>query len=148
LTVSDLPLHSSAIVPSTLSASPRRAAFALVATLCLVVGLGGCITPSIPIPPPEPTEMRFPIDVAAGTATFSYLPESNFANALVYVYNRNREVGVIAHARADGSVGPTMPFPAGDGDNIVVTFQTSDDASSTCVVITAASPVPSNFCTL
>ena len=108
----------------------------------------GCITPSIPIPPPEPSEMRFPIDVAAGTATFSYGPEINFAGALVYVYNRSREVGVIAHARADGSVGPTQPFPAGDGDNITVTFQTSDEVTSSCVVISAASPVPSNFCTL
>ncbi len=108
----------------------------------------GCITPSIPIPPPEPSEMRFPIDVAAGTATFSYGPEINFAGALVYVYNRSREIGVIAHARADGSVGPTQPFPAGDGDNITVTFQTSEEVTSSCVVISAASPVPSNFCTL
>lgn len=92
--------------------------------------------------------MRFPIDTETSTATFSYGPEVNFAGALVYVYNRSREVGVIAHARPDGSVGPTQPFPAGDGDNIVVTFQTGDDASATCVVITTASPIPSNFCTL
>ena len=124
------------------------ARLALVVCLTVGAGVGGCITPSIPIPPPEPTEMRFPIDTQTGTATFSYGPEINFAGALVYVYNRTREVGVIAHARPDGSVGPTQPFPAGDGDNITVTFQTSDDASATCVVITAASPIPSNFCTL
>ena len=93
-------------------------------------------------------DVSFPIDVAAGTATFSYGPEINFAGALVYVYNRSREVGVIAHARADGSVGPTQPFPAGDGDNITVTFQTGDEVTSSCVVISVGSPVPSNFCTL
>ncbi len=116
--------------------------------LGLAVAASGCITPSIPIPPPEPSEMRFPIDVQNGTATFSYGPEINFAGALVYVYNRSRMVGVIAQARADGSVGPTEPFPAGDGDNVTVTFQTSDDASASCVVIRVDSPIPSNFCTL
>jgi hypothetical protein len=120
----------------------------IAVAVAVALGVAGCITPSIPIPPPEPSEMRFPIDTAAGTATFAYGPEINFAGALVYVYNRSREVGVIAHARADGSVGPTQPFPAGDGDNVVVTFQTADDASSTCVVIRSTSPVPSNFCTL
>lgn len=122
----------------------RRLALLVLAALLWVAP--SCITPSIPIPPPEPSEMRVPIDVQAGTATFSYGPEVNFGGALVYVYNRTREVGVIARARPDGSVGPTQPFPAGDGDNVNVTFQTGDDSVSTCVVITTASAVPSNFC--
>jgi len=131
---------------------PRRLLAAVrlwPALLVLAVALAAstsCITPSIPIPPPEPSEMRFPIDAQNGTATFSYGPEVNFAGAIVYVYNRTREVGVIARARPDGSVGPTQPFPAGDGDNVNVTFQTGDDVVATCVVITAASAVPSNFC--
>lgn len=143
LTVPDPALHSPVIVPAKVS---RPAA--LVLALALALGLAGCITPSIPIPPPEPALMRFPVDVATGTATFSYPPEVNYGGAIVYVYNRSREVGIIARARPDGSVGPTMPFPAGDGDNVVVTFQTDDDATSTCVVIGTASPVPNNFCTL
>ncbi len=106
----------------------------------------GCITPSIPIPPPEPSEMRFVIDTQTGTATFAYGAENNFADALVYVFNRDRAAGIIARARADGSVGPTLPFPAADGDNIIVTFDADGEASSTCVVITTASPVPNNFC--
>jgi len=121
---------------------PRFLIAAALATL-----VGGCITPSIPIPPPDPSEMRIPIDVTSGTATFSYGPETNYAGALVYVYDRTREVGVIAHARADGSVGPTQPFPAGDGDNVSVSFQTADDVVAACVVIRANSPIPANFCT-
>ena len=146
LTVSDSLLHSPIAVSIRPSRLPRLRAF--VALGAVVLGLTGCITPSIPIPPPDPTEMRFPIDTEAGTATFSYGPEINYANALVYVYDRTRQLGVIAQARADGSVGPTQPFPAGDGDNVVVTFQADDDIVSSCVVITAAAPVPSNFCTL
>ena len=48
---------------------------------------------------------------------------------------------------ANGSVGPTQTFPAGDGDNVSVSFQTGDDVASGCVVIGLASPVPANFCT-
>jgi len=105
LTVSDLPLHIPGSVPAKVTAN-RLVTAAVALAIVLAGALGGWITPSIPIPPPEPSEMRFPIDTAAGTAPFSYGPEINFAGALVYVYNRSREVGVIAHARADGSVGP------------------------------------------
>jgi hypothetical protein len=148
LTVPESCLHSPRIVPSELSSRLASRARLVGLAIALTIGAGACITPSIPIPPPEPTEMRFPIDVASGTATFSYGPEINYGGALVYVYNRSREVGVIARARPDGSVGPTAPFAAGDGDNIVVTFQTSGDTVSTCIVIVATSPVPANFCTL
>ena len=123
-----------------------RLPWALIAAASLAL-VAGCITPSIPIPPPDPSEMRIPINAATGTATFSYGPEVNYAGALVYVYDRTREVGVIAHARADGSVGPSQAFPAGDGDNVSVSFQTADEVVSACVVIGTASPVPANFCT-
>jgi hypothetical protein len=125
---------------------PRLAPWFVGVVWVALLATSGCITPSIPIPPPDPTEMRFPIDTQTGTATFSYGPEINFTDAQVYVYNRNREAGIIARARPDGSVGPTLPFPAQDGDNIIVSFETAQDVTSSCVVITTASPVPSNFC--
>ncbi len=96
----------------------RRRITAALAALAAVLALGGCITPSIPIPPPEPTAMIFEIDVEVGLATFSYDDEPNYADAVVYVYNRDLGVGVIATARSDGSVGPTAPFPAEAGNEI------------------------------
>ncbi|HVV85191.1 MAG TPA: hypothetical protein VHE35_19150 [Kofleriaceae bacterium] len=144
-----VPRRRPALLARVAVAVGLRLRLAVVAAVAAALSTpAGCITPSIPIPPPEPTEMRIPIDAASGTATFSYAAEINFANALVYVYNRSREVGIIAHARPDGSVGPSLPFPAGDGDNLVITFQAGEESSATCIVISAASPVPSNFCDL
>lgn len=101
----------------------------------LVVSATGCVTPSIPIPPPEPERMTFTIDVQAGAASFEYGPEPNYADAVVYVFNRDRGQGVITTARPDGSVGPTDPFPAGVGDQVAVTFETADSIAGTCVRI-------------
>jgi hypothetical protein len=109
----------------------RRSLFALVVGAVV----GGCVTPSIPIPPPEPERMTFTIDTQAGAASFAYAPEPNYADAVVYVFNRDRGQGVITTARPDGSVGPTAPFPATVGDQIAVTFETADSIAGTCVQI-------------
>jgi len=44
--------------------------------------------------------------------------------------------------RGDGSVGPTAPFPADVGDNILVTFEAEDQLSSACVVLAVGQPSP------
>jgi hypothetical protein len=119
----------------------------LLAVVALCVALAGCITPSIPIPPPEPTAMTFAIDGSAGSATFSYAAEPNYANAVVYIFNRNAGTGIIATARADGSVGPTAPFPAALGDNVAITFETDEVSVTACVVVRAGSPSPVEYCT-
>jgi hypothetical protein len=109
----------------------RRSLLGLIAA----VVLGGCVTPSIPIPPPEPQRMTFAVDVQAGAARFSYDPEPNYADAVVYVFNRERGQGIITTARPDGSVGPTDPFPAAVGDSVAITFETADSIAGTCVRI-------------
>jgi hypothetical protein len=109
-----------------------------VALLGLVIA--GCITPSIPIPPPEPTAMTFGVDPQGGLATFSYRAMDRFSGAIVYVYNQDLGVGVIATANADGSVDETQPFAAAAGDQILVTFQLGDDAASTCVRLRDGTP--------
>jgi hypothetical protein len=98
-----------------------------------LIALIGCVTPSIPIPPPEPERMTFAVDVQSGAATFTYDAEPNFADAVVYVFNRDQGRGIITTARADGSVGPTEPFPAVAGDNISVTFETEEAIVGSCV---------------
>ena len=107
------------------------------------LGVAGCNTPSIPIPPPEPGQMAFELDEDAGTATYSYglqRPDPDFAGAVVYVFNRDQGVGVIDTARDDGSVGPTASFPAALGDEVMVTFELEDQLASTCVVLAAGTP--------
>ena len=110
---------------------------ALAAGLALAVA---CNTPSIPIPPPELSNMSFDYDEAAGTATYSYGRDEDFGGAVVYVYNRDQGVGVIDTARADGTVGPTAPFSAALGDNIVVTYEAEEQLVTICAVLAAGPP--------
>jgi len=117
--------------------------FAIAGLLALAVGVG-CITPSIPIPPPEPTAMTFTVDTTAGVGTFSYRPTERFANAVVYIFNQDQGTGIIDTARPDGGVGPTRPFPATVGDQILITFQLGDEATSACVRIREG--IPAEVC--
>jgi hypothetical protein len=115
----------------------------VVATLAL-----GCVTPSIPIPPPEPEKMTFSRIEGGDTASFQYDPDPDYGLAVVYVFNRSRGIGVIDTARADGSVGPTQPFDAGDGDEVVVTFEADGELGSTCVRFAEGPSSPSRECGL
>ena len=104
-------------------------------SLALTIGLiliTGCVTPSIPIPPPDPARMEFHLtgDAANHTASFTYPPDVNYVDTVVFVYNRDLGVGVIQNANVDGSVGPTNGVRA---DQIVVSFQCDDQTVSTCV---------------
>jgi len=127
------------------SGHARRGLLA-AAVVALVLGLGACVTPSIPVPPPDASRMTFTVDTGSGTATFTYPPTTNVAGAIVYVFNRNVGQGVIDTAHADGSVGPTPPFPAVSGDEIDVSFQLQDQVVSTCVKLGAGNPAPLGFC--
>ena len=108
--------------------------------VAVVASLSGCVTPSIPIPPPEPALMAFTVDVSSGAATFTYGTAPHYALAVVYVFNKDRGIGIITTARADGSVGPTQPFAAGLGDNVSITFETDEVSASRCVVVRDGTP--------
>ena len=104
--------------------------------LCLAIaGLAGCITPSIPIPPPEPELMVFDVNGTGpdSAATFTYPANINYENSILYLYNRDQGIGIIEATRPDGSVGPTRPLSAELGNQIVVSFQRDDLTVSTCI---------------
>lgn len=105
-----------------------------------------CATPSVPIPPPAPEHMTFAVDFDLGAATFEYRAFSSYGGAVVYVFNRDAGAGVIATADADGAVGPTDPFPAVEGDEVVVTFELENQFASTCVVLQDGQSSPANRC--
>lgn len=120
--------------------------------MLVLVGLGlalaGCVTPSIPIPPPDPARMTFTVmtDVTGSTATFAYPAEANYSGAIVYVYNRDQGVGIIEQARPDGSVGPTRAVAASLGDQIVVSFQLEDQMASRCIRLRDGAQDPNTYC--
>ena len=122
----------------------RVAGIALIAG---AIGLAGsCITPSIPIPPPDPAKMSFSVKAADGTASFSYPADVNYVGSTVFVYNRDKGKGVIEDAHADGSVGPTQPMPAMIGDQVVVSFQRADQTVSTCIRLREGKQDPTDYC--
>lgn len=99
----------------------------------LALSMADCFTPSVPIPPPEPEKMAFEVSFETGTAQFTYEANPSYESAIVYVFNRDKGEGVITTARPDGSVPPTDPFPADEGDQVVVTFEVESQLASTCV---------------
>lgn len=107
----------------------------LLLSLGLLVALQSCITPSIPIPPPDPSQMTFQLqgDVGNTSASFSYPANVNYEETIVFVYNRTKQVGIIEAARPDGSVGPTAPVRADLADEMVISFQRDDQTVSTCI---------------
>jgi hypothetical protein len=110
--------------------------------------IGGCITPSIPIPPPDPELMTFAVagDGANTTATFTYPPDINYESSILYLYNRDRGLGIIEATRPDGSVGPTRPVSAAIGEQIVVTFQRGDLTMSTCIRLRNGQQSSTDYC--
>ncbi|HTR49189.1 MAG TPA: hypothetical protein VMJ10_00700 [Kofleriaceae bacterium] len=126
----------------------------LLAAIVLAVGLAGCITPTIPIPPPDPTMMEIDPTIPIpppepGTTyqwTFTYPATSLYANGTAYIFDINEGQGVIQQAKADGSIGPTMQFPAMLGDNVDVTVQLEQQTASTCVVLQVGHQDPNQYC--
>ncbi|HLL20644.1 MAG TPA: hypothetical protein VK427_00855 [Kofleriaceae bacterium] len=120
-----------------------RAIFGLVLLVCT-----GCVTPSIPIPPPEPSLMTFDITVdgASSTATFAYPAKADYGGAIVYVFNRDQGLGIIEQARPDGSVGPTRPVSARENEQIVISFQLDDQSVSRCIRLRQGPQDPNNHC--
>lgn len=115
--------------------------------LALIV-LAGCVTPSIPIPPPDPARMTFAVtlDGPDSKASFSYPPDINYVGSVVFIYNRDRGVGVIEAAHPDGSVGPTAPLAAALQEQIVVSFQRDDQTVSTCIRLRDGAQSATDYC--
>lgn len=116
-----------------------------LALLCL---LAGCVTPSIPIPPPDPAEMTFHLSSMNPDATtvFTYPVNLNYKTGIVYLFNRNTGRGVFQNANPDGSLGPTQPLAAQLGHQMVVSVQVNEQTVSTCIVLQEGAQNPNNYC--
>ncbi|MDB4963798.1 MAG: hypothetical protein JWP01_3797 [Myxococcales bacterium] len=124
----------------------RRLLAAIV--LAGTLGSAGCVTPSIPIPPPDPTLISFQLTGEPGstTASFSYPIHPTLVDAVVFVYNRDKGVGIIENAHPDGSVGPTASVRADLGDQMVISFQRDDQTASTCIRLKEGSQDGTTYC--
>ncbi len=121
-----------------------------VLTLVIVGGFVGCITPSIPIPPPDPSDMTFDIGVSGSggaLAVLTYPADSIYIGGTVYLQNHNTGFGVFQPVNVDGSIGPTQPLAAGSGDEVVVSIGLTTQTVSTCVVLREGIQDPTALCT-
>jgi hypothetical protein len=121
---------------------------ALIALIGLTSSLAGCVTPSIPIPPPDPSSMTFAVTVDPSglidSASLSYPATENYRGGITYIYNRTLGVGIIQNVNADGSIGPTTPVDAALGNSLVISIETDEQTVSTCVLLREGTP--SNYC--
>jgi hypothetical protein len=110
----------------------------------LAAGLAACVTPSIPIPPPEPGQMTFGVTVdmngEINSASLSYPAKDAYRGGITYVYNRTLGTGIIEDVKADGSIGPTTPVAAQLGNSLVISIENDDQTVSTCVLLREGTP--------
>lgn len=109
--------------------------------LIALFGLAGCVTPSIPIPPPDPSAMVFTVTRDDGgaitSASLYYPPTDNYCGGVAYVFNRTLGTGIIHVVNPNCSVGPTPAVPARADDELVISIENDDQTVSTCIVLTA-----------
>ncbi len=70
---------------------------------------------------------------AITSASLEYPPTDIYKGGLVYVFNRSQGHGIIEAVNADGSIGPTAPVSATDGNALVITVENDDQTVSTCI---------------
>ena len=87
-------------------------------------------------------------DGANTSATFAYPADVNYQDSILFLYNRDRGLGIIEASRPDGSIGPTQPVSAAIGEQIVVTFQREDQTMSTCIRLRNGQQSATPYCSL
>jgi hypothetical protein len=121
----------------------------LLAGACLLlVCARGCTTPSFPLPPPEPGAIEFQLTVVEEKSFASVAGQANVDHgfAKVVVYDRDTGEGAITTARADGSFGPTVPFPAFEGDAVEIVVERGSESRGICLILRQGRSSPANLC--
>ena len=84
--------------------------------------LGGCNTPSVPLPPPlELTALSFTAP-NPGLVEFRGKPSARHAGAIMFAFNRTRGNGVLQRTNADGSFA-TEPFGGKADETIELSYE-------------------------
>jgi hypothetical protein len=102
----------------------RAAALVLAALLA-----GACVTPQIPLPPPDIELMGVTVaDPQREEIELSAPANDRTRGALVIVRNERTGDGVVTTAAADGSF-RTIPFAAAEGDRLNMFYKRAEEYS-------------------
>jgi hypothetical protein len=121
----------------------------LVTTLVVLAAFAaGCFVPSVPVPPPSPSDMTFALDAEQGQATYAANLGGDWASSWVTVYDDTTGMGVLDRSDSQGHVGPTAPWRANAGDHVRIVFQRDDgEESGVCLILRGGPSSPANLCT-
>ena len=102
----------------------------------LLVLSGGCVTPSIPLPPPDLAALSFVSGPTPGTLELEGKPSAINASSRFAAFNEQRHVGVLVDTAVDGSFA-SEPFAGGAGDLVELWFEAGGKRSqiATCTVV-------------
>lgn len=111
---------------------------------CLLLGLllplwlvqSACVTPSVPLPPPELSALSFAGAAARGTIELRGRPAPRHAKVRFGAFNRSRGVGVLVATLDDGGF-TSEPFGGFAGDSVELWFEDRGQRSGswTCSLV-------------
>jgi hypothetical protein len=111
----------------------------------LILGLSGCVTPVIPLPPPV---YELEIDSTTQSVVMKNRDpkgDGRYANALIYFYNVRSGEGVIAQADSSGKY-RTAPVQFSDLDRFELWgARFADDSPSSIVCVTMDKGEPKGY---
>lgn len=125
--------------------APRSIRSAIFVAALVGGAIAGCITPSVPVPPPSAEAQSFAIDGASGTATYQGSLGSDWTNSWVVVLVERTGDGVVARSDATGVVAPTDPFLAVEGDIVNIEYERDDGERAALCLILHPGPSSSNY---
>jgi hypothetical protein len=121
---------------------------ARLATCCVAAAvMWACGPVYIPVPPPT-TPTAFTLEVvtdAAGNARQQWIAEGGAderaTDAVYFIFDQERNAGVIAGARPDGSY-RSPPMEGTEGDHVFVHFRDTggQDSATSCVLLSERRP--------
>ena len=114
--------------------------------LAVLIGFG-CNTPSVPIPPPLVSALKFQNAPTAGEVVIAGVPTLQHADVRFYVFNTTNGEGVIVTAAHDGSFS-SDPFPGSDGDLVDLYYDTQagDRSGDACVTLRIGATLFTTLC--
>jgi hypothetical protein len=100
--------------------------------LCL---LGGCNTPSVPLPPPDLPALTI-LTAGTGLVSVQGRPDPRHARVRFYIFDEGAGDGVITPAAADGSF-TSSPFAGMSGDTVQMYYDTpeGDRSEDVCTML-------------
>jgi hypothetical protein len=95
-----------------------------------LLGLAGCTTPSVPLPPPDLLALSFTSAGGTGLVQVVGKADARHIGVRFYVFDYNTGDGVITQASTSDGSFASMPFMGNDGNSVQIYFDEQDGTRS------------------